>query len=94
MTTPCSVVCACSPTLLPGQIEREEAMDADPVHVLEDEYHEFTESSMGLCIACREWTGDCVEPDACAYMCPVCHVQAVYGAEECLLRSWLVFDEE
>lgn len=50
--------------------------------------------SEGYCSHCKEFTGDCIEPDACGYVCGSCGQNAVYGAEEALMMGLLAICEE
>lgn len=51
------------------------------------EYEEATESNLGWCTSCKEFTRDCTEPDAEKYDCPACEAYTVFGAEQGLLMG-------
>lgn len=53
----------------------------------EDEYLEATESNLGYCRNCKDFTNDYVEPDARNYKCDNCGRSAVFGAEEALMMG-------
>ncbi len=48
-------------------------------------YLKYREECWGVCTVCRDWTADCVEPDARKYECPDCGERSVYGAEEAMM---------
>lgn len=50
------------------------------------------ESGIGWCRRCGG-ERSCCEPDARMYPCPECGANEVYGAEEYLLRGWLIEEE-
>ena len=52
-----------------------------------EEYREYSAGYVGYCTSCREWTGECVEPDAHEYECPACGQSTLYGAEEAFLQG-------
>lgn len=60
----------------------------------ESEYIEATESNLGYCRHCREFTNDFAEPDARNYKCEECGRMSVFGAEEALLMGLITIDEE
>ena len=47
----------------------------------------------GFCRACGQWSGGGVEPDAVGYECEACSAPRVCGAEECLMRGFILFEE-
>jgi Zn finger protein HypA/HybF involved in hydrogenase expression len=51
-----------------------------------EELRELDEENLGFCINCGD-TSTCVEPDAHAYLCPVCNKRALYGAAELALMG-------
>lgn len=53
----------------------------------EDEYLEATESNLGYCRCCKDFTNDSVEPDARNYECDVCGRNEVFGTEEALMMG-------
>lgn len=57
-----------------------------------EEYAEHAEEYGGFCIACGEAAFG-VEPDARGYDCESCGESKVYGAEELLLRGFIVIAE-
>lgn len=54
-----------------------------------EEYEENAtgDSTLGYCLACKDWTSDCCEPDAREYPCPNCGRNTVFGGEECLIMG-------
>ncbi len=63
-----------------------------PIHISEEEYADLTENYGGFCIECGEQAYG-VEPDARRYRCESCGANAVYGAEELLIRGVIQFSE-
>jgi len=63
-------------------------------NITEYEYLEATNSYLGWCTTCEEFTRDCCEPDAHQYDCPECRENHVYGAEEALLQGFIYIREE
>jgi hypothetical protein len=64
-----------------------------PIHITEIEYADLSENYGGFCVACSaEAYG--VEPDARRYRCESCGANAVFGAEELLIRGVLRLTEE
>ena len=53
--------------------------------ITEEEYFNATESYIGYCPGCDEFTRECTEPDAEDYDCPECGNDSVVGAEQALL---------
>ena len=64
-----------------------------PIQVSEAEYADLSENYGGFCIECRDQAYG-VEPDARGYRCESCGANAVYGAEELLIRGVIRFTEE
>lgn len=58
-----------------------------------EQYLELAESYGGFCTACGEPVYG-VEPDAHDYCCEACGEEAVFGAEELLLRGDLLIHDE
>ena len=52
-----------------------------------EEYLEATESYLGFCTECGEFTTPCCEPDARRYRCEECGQYTVFGAEESVLTG-------
>lgn len=46
-----------------------------------------SDSYIGWCIHCGDWTHDSCEPDAHEYECPVCGLNTCYGAEELVVMG-------
>ena len=63
-----------------------------PIHISEAEYADLTENYGGFCIECGDQACG-VEPDARRYRCESCGANAVYGAEELLIRGVIQFSE-
>ncbi len=63
------------------------------IQVSEAEYSDLSENYGGFCIQCGD-QADGVEPDARRYRCESCGANAVYGAEELLLRGVIQFSGE
>ena len=61
------------------------------VEVEKADYHEATESYMGWCSVCKEFTRDTTEPDATGYDCPKCGQNEVVGAEQALIEGLITF---
>jgi Zn finger protein HypA/HybF involved in hydrogenase expression len=59
-----------------------------------EEYEYATESYMGWCTTCEDFTRDCTEPDAHDYDCPICEQNTVMGAEDALLSEIIEVVEE
>tara|TARA_R110000824_G_scaffold169276_1_gene346390 strand:- start:207 stop:401 length:195 start_codon:yes stop_codon:yes gene_type:complete len=57
--------------------------------ISEDEYLEAVDGMAGFCIKCKDFTKDCVEPDAAKYECPACEQKTVYGTEDCLIMGFI-----
>ena len=64
-----------------------------PIQISEAEYAYLNENYGGFCIECRDQAYG-VEPDARRYRCESCGANAVYGAEELLIRGILTFTDE
>ena len=64
-----------------------------PIQVTEAEYAELSENYGGFCVECGEIAYG-VEPDARRYRCEACGANAVFGAEELLIRGILCFTED
>ena len=64
-----------------------------PIHISEADYAELSENYGGFCIECGN-PADGVEPDARRYRCESCGANAVFGAEELLIRGVIRFTEE
>jgi hypothetical protein len=64
-----------------------------PITISEMEYAELSENYGGFCIECRDEAYG-VEPDARRYRCESCGANAVFGAEELLIRGVIQFTEE
>lgn len=47
-------------------------------------------SDDGFCLACGQWTGYSVEPDARKYRCDNCEAHKVYGIPELILMGLYV----
>ncbi len=56
-----------------------------------DEFSEATEFNYGWCTNCKEFCGECCEPDAENYECPVCGENTCYGAEQALILGLIDF---
>jgi hypothetical protein len=65
----------------------------EPIQISEAEYADLSENYGGFCIECRDQAYG-VEPDARGYRCESCGANAVYGAEELLIRGILRFTNE
>jgi hypothetical protein len=65
----------------------------EPIQISEAEYADLSENYGGFCIECRDQAYG-VEPDARGYRCESCGANAVYGAEELLIRGILCFTED
>ena len=63
-----------------------------PIQVSEAVYADLTENYGGFCIECGDHVYG-VEPDARRYRCESCGANAVYGAEELLIRGIIRFSE-
>lgn len=48
-------------------------------------YREATDTYLGWCPKCQDFTRECTEPDAEEYDCPDCNENTVAGAEQALL---------
>ena len=59
----------------------------------EDEYRDYEDSGVGLCLHCGN-ERSCCEPDACRYNCEVCEEKQVYGVPELLLMGKIDLVEE
>ena len=59
----------------------------------EAEFFNALESYIGYCVSCGA-EQDQVEPDAGNHRCEDCHGLAVFGAEQCLLRGWIIIQED
>jgi hypothetical protein len=57
----------------------------------EEEYHEASNDSMGLCLGCGAENYSC-EPDARKYECEDCGQARVYGLEELVLMGRVTVD--
>jgi hypothetical protein len=64
-----------------------------PIHISEAEYADLSENYGGFCIECGEQAYG-VEPDARSYRCESCGANAVFGAEELLIRGVIQFAAE
>ena len=64
-----------------------------PIQITEADYAELSENYGGFCVECGDRAYG-VEPDARRYRCEACGAQAVFGAEELLIRGILCFTEE
>lgn len=58
----------------------------------EDQFHEYNEMLLGICITCHETTENC-EPDAERYRCLNCETNTVYGTEQLLLMGLVSIEE-
>ena len=47
----------------------------------------LSDSYLGWCTNCGDWTHDCCEPDAHKAICPDCKQRTCYGAEELVIQS-------
>lgn len=65
----------------------------EPIQISEADYADVSENYGGFCIECRDQAYG-VEPDARGYRCESCGANAVYGAEELLIRGILRFTDE
>ena len=54
------------------------------------EYEEYSDDNMGYCARCRDFTTDCVEPDAEMYECESCGGNTVYGVEVAMIIGLFV----
>lgn len=59
----------------------------------EEEYHDYDNNSIGLCINCGE-ERSYTEPDARKYDCPGCEENEVYGVPELLLMGRVIISED
>lgn len=55
--------------------------------VSDEEYAYATNSYMGWCTACKEFTRECTEPDATEYDCDKCGQNTVMGAEQAVIEG-------
>lgn len=46
-----------------------------------------SDSYMGWCTYCGDWTHDSCEPDASGYTCPECGNKTCYGAEQLVVEG-------
>lgn len=60
-----------------------------PLEITLEEYEENMDEGVGVCIACGEWQGDYVEPDARGHKCEACGKNRVYGLEELLIMGYV-----
>jgi hypothetical protein len=61
------------------------------VPVAEEAFGDACQEDAGWCPACRDFTHESTEPDACGYECPECGEPVVVGAEDALLAGLLTF---
>lgn len=54
--------------------------------ITEDEYQEYDDSSIGLCLGCGA-ERDCCEPDAENYKCEECGERKVFGVPQLLIMG-------
>ena len=54
---------------------------------IEETYHAMSDSYMGYCTKCKDWTRDCTEPDAEEYDCPECGGNHVIGADNWMMEA-------
>ncbi len=59
--------------------------------VSKEDFLEAQDSYLGWCTTCKDFTGECCEPDAHKYECPECGNNTVYGAEEALIMGFICF---
>jgi hypothetical protein len=59
----------------------------------EQEYRVIHDDGIGFCLGCGEETLGGVEPDARRYICEECGQPKVYGLEELLMMTLVVFKE-
>lgn len=64
-----------------------------PIPVSSSDFAEYNEDNTGICIGCRQWSGEMCEPDAREYPCPECRENKVYGAEEALLQGFITLTD-
>ena len=64
-----------------------------PIHLTDDAYANLAENYGGFCVACGDEAYG-VEPDARRYRCESCGANAVFGAEELLIRGVIQFIDE
>ncbi len=57
-----------------------------------EDYKDAVETYTGWCTRCRDFTSECVEPDARFYTCPECQSATVFGAEQALLEEFIDVD--
>ena len=62
--------------------------------ISEGEYLEAVDAMEGFCTSCKDFTRDCVEPDAAKYECPACEKKTVYGAEDSLILGFIDISED
>jgi len=55
-----------------------------------DKYMKMTDSYMGFCTTCQDFTRGITEPDAEEYDCPNCGKDTVMGTEQALLLGKIV----
>ncbi|MFN0056418.1 MAG: hypothetical protein ACKV0T_30090, partial [Planctomycetales bacterium] len=64
-----------------------------PIELTEEAYANLAENYGGFCVVCRDEAYG-VEPDARRYRCESCGANAVFGAEELLIRGVIQFTED
>lgn len=62
--------------------------------VSEAEYLHATDSYLGWCSTCGEFTREATEPDAEGYDCPKCEGLTVMGAEQALLTGLITVEDD
>lgn len=75
-----------APTPTPTHKKRKDS--SKMIVISEDQFHEYNEMMIGICVLCKETTDGC-EPDAKKYRCMNCETNTVYGTEELLLMGKL-----
>ena len=66
---------------------------AKRIEITEEQYNEALNQDQGICIECKDFTKDGVEPDAENYECPVCEQDSVFGVPQALIMN-LIFIKE
>jgi len=56
-------------------------------------YENAVQDYTGYCSTCEDFTRECTEPDAEAYICPNCGEDTVIGAENALISGLIALEE-
>jgi len=54
-----------------------------------EEFDDAADTHQGYCTTCDDLTGDCCEPDAHKYECPVCEKNTLYGMAEAVICGFI-----